>query len=134
MSHEEAKSFAEFWPRYVADHSQRGTRALHAAGTIGSTGLAVALLATGRWRWLPLALATGYGAAWVSHFFIEHNKPATFQHPLWSFIADYKMLALILTGKMQQETIKYSQDGQDTGVHDGRDERDIERGMMSVKR
>ncbi|MDQ1592948.1 MAG: hypothetical protein QOG71_3575 [Pyrinomonadaceae bacterium] len=97
----ELKTFADFWPHYLAEHSHAGTRLLHAAGTITSTALAVALVATNRWRWLPLALVTGYAAAWVSHFFIEHNRPATFKHPLWSFAADYKMVALMLTGKMK---------------------------------
>ena len=97
------KTFAEFWPFYVAEHSRPGTRLLHAAGTVGSTALLVALLATGRWRWLPLALALGYGAAWAGHFFVEHNRPATFKHPLWSFAADYKMVWMMLTGRMARE-------------------------------
>ena len=103
MRQQELKSFAEFWPHYVAEHSRTGTRALHAAGTITSTMLAVALVATGRWRWLPLALVTGYAAAWAGHFLVEHNRPATFRHPLWSFAADYKMVALMLTGRMGGE-------------------------------
>jgi hypothetical protein len=39
----------------------------------------------------------------VRPFPIEKNKPATFEYPLWSFIGDYKMIALMLTGKMNQE-------------------------------
>ncbi|HEX5706356.1 MAG TPA: DUF962 domain-containing protein [Pyrinomonadaceae bacterium] len=97
------RTFGEFWPFYVAEHSRRGTRWLHAAGTLASTTLLVVLLATGRWRWLPLALVVGYAAAWVGHFFIEHNRPATFKHPLWSFAADYKMVALMLMGRMDAE-------------------------------
>jgi hypothetical protein len=97
------RTFGEFWPFYVAEHSRKGTRLLHAAGTLGSTALVVVLLATGRWRWLPLALVVGYAAAWVAHFFVEHNRPATFKHPLWSFAADYKMVALMLAGRMDRE-------------------------------
>ncbi|HYN84290.1 MAG TPA: DUF962 domain-containing protein [Pyrinomonadaceae bacterium] len=103
MAERELKTFAEFWPFYVAEHSRRGTRLLHAAGTLTSTAIFVALLATGRWRWLPLAFIVGYAAAWVSHFFVEHNRPATFKHPLWSFAADYKMVALMLAGRMDAE-------------------------------
>jgi len=33
---------------------------------------------------------------------VEHNRPATFEHPLWSWRADQKM-ALMLTGKMSDE-------------------------------
>jgi hypothetical protein len=96
-------SFSDFWPFYVREHSRPATRLLHAAGTILSTTLIVVLLVMGRWRWLPLALLVGYGFAWVGHFFVEHNRPASFKHPLWSFMGDYKMVALMLTGKMQQE-------------------------------
>jgi hypothetical protein len=109
MTGQEMKSFAEFWPHYVREHSRGGTRALHAAGTIASTTLAVALVTTGRWRWLPAALATGYAAAWVGHFFVEHNRPATFKHPLWSFVADYKMVALMVAGRMDAEVVRARQ-------------------------
>ena len=103
MPEAEMKTFDEFWPFYVREHSRAGTRLLHAAGTITSTALLVFLLATGRWRWLPLVLVVGYAAAWVGHFFVEHNRPATFKHPLWSLAGDYKMVALMLTGRMGRE-------------------------------
>lgn len=103
MTDAELKSFQEFWPYYVREHARPGTRILHAAGTLTSTALVAALLATGRWRWLPLALVPGYTAAWIGHFFIEHNRPATFRHPLWSLAADYKMVALMLAGRMGRE-------------------------------
>ena len=103
MDEHQMKTFAEFWPFYVREHSHAGTRALHAAGTITSITLLIALLATGRWRWLPLVLVVGYAAAWIGHFFVEHNRPATFKHPLWSFMADYKMVALMLAGRMSAE-------------------------------
>ena len=103
MAEQEMKSFAEFWPYYVREHSQPGTRALHYAGTMTGLTCAAALVAKGRWRWLPLAFVPGYAAAWAAHFLIEKNRPATFKHPLWSFLADQKMLALMLAGKMEAE-------------------------------
>lgn len=106
MAESEMKTFAEFWPFYVREHSRPATRALHAAGTLTATALVVALAATGRWRWLPLALVPGYAAAWVSHFFVEHNRPATFKHPLWSLAGDYKMVALMLAGRMDAEVAR----------------------------
>jgi hypothetical protein len=100
---EEYQSFEEFWPYYLSEHSKPETRALHAAGTTVGTACALALIAMGKWRWLPLALVPGYGAAWLSHFLIEKNRPATFQYPLWSFMGDYKMLALMIAGKLDEE-------------------------------
>jgi hypothetical protein len=103
MPESEFKTFEEFWPFYVREHSRAWTRALHALGTLAGTALMVGLAATGRWRWLPLALVPGYAAAWVGHFFVEHNRPATFKHPLWSLVGDYKMVALMLAGRMDEE-------------------------------
>jgi hypothetical protein len=45
------------------------------------------------------SLLAGYGFAWVAHFFVEKNKPATFKYPFWSFIGDHKMYLEILQGK-----------------------------------
>lgn len=103
MAHRDMKSFAEFWPHYVTEHSRPATRALHAAGTMVGLACAVTFLANGRWRLLPFAFIPGYAAAWAGHFFIERNRPATFQHPVWSLMADYKMVGLMLAGRMHEE-------------------------------
>lgn len=97
------KSFGEFWPYYVAEHSQSTTRIMHAVGTTASLACVAALISARRWKLLPLAIVPGYGAAWLAHAFIERNKPATFDYPLWSFIADYKMVGLMIAGKMDTE-------------------------------
>ena len=97
------KSFAEFWPYYVSQHSKAGTRALHLIGTTIGLACAIFFIASGKWWLFPLALIPGYGAAWIGHFFIERNKPATFEYPLWSFIGDYKMIWMMLTGRMGAE-------------------------------
>lgn len=43
---------------------------------------------------MPLA---GYGFAWVGHFMIEKNKPATFKYPFFSLASDFIMFWHILT-------------------------------------
>ena len=97
------RSFAEFWPHYVLAHRHPVTRAFHFAGTLAGWALVVAAIVL-RNAWLVLAaLVVPYGLAWFSHFFVEHNRPATFGHPLWSWWADQKMVALMLAGKMSDE-------------------------------
>ena len=96
-------NFVNFWPEYVRAHSQLGTRAVHLAGTLTGWTLLIAAVALQRWWWIALALVVPYALAWISHFFVEHNRPATFEHPLWSWWADQKMVALMLAGKMSDE-------------------------------
>lgn len=103
MPSNDIKSFREFWPYYVGEHRRRSTRAWHFVGTT----LALLLLATAvamRWWWALLAVPVcGYAFAWLSHLCLERNRPATFRYPLWSLAADFKMWALIASGRMSGE-------------------------------
>ncbi len=105
------RNFEEFWPFYVGEHRRRETRALHYVGTgLGYSALAAALV-TANPMLVPVGLVAGYGPAWVSHFFIEKNRPATFKHPLWSFRGDARMLRLFLTGRMGEEFVRLERAG-----------------------
>ena len=84
-------TYREFWPFYLSEHANATNRRLHFVGTTLALGLVVAAIATSN-PWLLLAaLLSGYGFAWVGHFFIEKNRPATFEYPLWSFVSDWRM-------------------------------------------
>ena len=103
---ERIKSFDEFWPYYVLEHSKKVNRVLHFIGTSAAvTTLGMAAIRR-QPSLIPLALLVGYGPAWVGHFFIENNKPASFKYPLWSFRGDYKMLWFALRGKMAAEVTR----------------------------
>jgi hypothetical protein len=97
------QSFEEFWPFYVTEHSNPLNRALHFVGTTA----AVTCAAAGALTLNPLLLAAapfmGYGPAWIGHFFIEKNRPASFKYPLWSFRADFVMWSKILRRQMGVE-------------------------------
>lgn len=96
-------SFKQFWPFYLGEHRRAGSRYLHYFGTISANLLLVFLLLQQYWLWLPSVLLVGYLPAWIGHFVIEKNRPATFRHPLWSLMGDYKMLFMAITGKLEQE-------------------------------
>jgi hypothetical protein len=96
------RNFEEFWPFYVNQHSKASTRRWHFCATGCATLFFIAAIAI-KWWLLFCAPLFGYGLAWYSHFFIEGNTPASFGHPIWSFICDYKMFILMLTGRMDRE-------------------------------
>ncbi len=100
---ERFKSFGEFWPFYLGEHAKPSTRAFHFLGTLGGVAVFVAALVTRHYWLIPAALVASYGFAWVSHFTIEKNRPATFAYPLWSFLGDWKMLFLAVTGRLPRE-------------------------------
>jgi len=97
------QSFEEFWPHYVHAHRDPRNRALHYAGTTAVLGTVAAATLTLNPAWLLLAPVVGYGPAWVGHFVFEKNKPATFEHPLWSLRGDFKMYLLAVRGRMGAE-------------------------------
>ena len=103
MSNSRYSSFKEFWPFYVAEHSKPGTRWMHLIGTVMGGVVMIYFIIYGPWWLFPLGLIPGYGAAWFAHFVIEKNKPATFRYPLWSFMGDYKMIAMMVTGRIDKE-------------------------------
>jgi hypothetical protein len=95
-------SYQEFWPYYVSEHMEPTTRRLHVFGTtLVLAALAAAVLVDP--LWLLAAPLAGYGFAWAGHFFVEHNRPATFTYPLWSLRADFRMFRLTLLGRMGPE-------------------------------
>jgi hypothetical protein len=96
-------TFAEFWPYYLREHARARTRALHYIGTTLVVLLALAALLSGNWLLLLAMPLAGYFFAWIAHFTVEKNRPATFTYPLWSLGADFKMWWLWLTGRLRPE-------------------------------
>lgn len=94
------RSFSDFYPYYLGEHSNRICRRLHFVGSTLVLATLATAIATGNWWMLLLMPLFGYGFAWVGHFVFEKNKPATFKYPLFSLMADWVMYKDILTGKL----------------------------------
>lgn len=94
-------TFGDFYPFYLGEHANRTCRRLHFAGTSIAAGLLIAAVATQRWWLIAVALVQGYAFAWVGHFFFEHNRPATFKHPWFSLMGDWRLWWDILNGKVR---------------------------------
>ena len=94
------KSFAEFYPYYLSEHSTASCRRMHFLGSTLALVCLVLLLATGQPAYLLYGLLCGYGFAWIGHYVFEKNQPASFKRPLYSFMGDWVMYAQILRGRV----------------------------------
>ncbi|HPI47862.1 MAG TPA: DUF962 domain-containing protein [Hyphomonadaceae bacterium] len=96
---ERYRSFSEFYPFYIHEHSNRTCRRIHVVGSaLVLVVLAVAIVTANPWWLLGMPLI-GYGFAWVGHFFFEKNRPATFKYPLWSLMGDWRMFFETVSGR-----------------------------------
>ena len=96
-------TYHDFWPYYLKEHARPETRAIHYLGTALATLCLLAFVVTGNLWFVPAALVSGYAFAWIGHFFIERNRPATFTYPLWSLFSDFRMAWSWITGRLDQE-------------------------------
>ena len=93
-------SFAEFYPYYLSEHANSTCRRLHFIGTTLVIFILAMTLAKGAWLLLLALPLAGYSFAWVGHFFFEKNRPATFQHPLYSLLGDFVMYRDMILGRV----------------------------------
>lgn len=93
-------SFREFYPFYLGEHQNRTCRRLHFAGSSLALGFIVLAVLRSQPLWLLAALVSVYALAWVGHFAFEKNRPATFRHPLYSFLGDWVMFKDMLIGRI----------------------------------
>ena len=103
MSEKYHKDFGSFYLFYLSQHMRTGTRAVHYFGTwtiLIGTALAFAgpslatsgfLTTNARWFLIPGTMAYMYLTAFISHWTIEKNQPATFVYPWYSVFGDLYM-------------------------------------------
>lgn len=102
-------NYDEFFLHYLRQHRAPRNRLLHACGTGFGIAAVVASFAVGHPWFALLFLPIGYGFAWFGHLVVERNHPATWDYPWWSFLSDFRMLALMLTGRLEPWLAKASE-------------------------
>jgi hypothetical protein len=91
-------SFAAFYPVYISEHANRTSRRLHVIGTaLALCCLLCGLLFDRRLLWAVPFL--GYGFAWLGHYAFERNRPATFRHPMYSLLGDFRLFYEVTSGR-----------------------------------
>ncbi|KHF78861.1 MULTISPECIES: DUF962 domain-containing protein [Acinetobacter] len=94
------KNYDEFYRFYLTEHRSIASRRLHAAGSSIGLYFFSKAIRKRQAKYAVYGLVSGYACAWVGHFFFEHNKPASFKQPLYSFISDWRMLSDITRGRL----------------------------------
>lgn len=90
------QNFSEFYPFYLSQHQNRTCRRLHFLGSLLVLLLIAYVIISAKITLLLLIPVIGYGFAWLGHFIFEKNKPATFEHPIYSLMGDWMMFKDIL--------------------------------------
>lgn len=85
------KSFESFYAYYLNEHSKPLCRAMHYIGSAGVLLGFLLIIYIGAWKYLLVLPFIGYGFAWLGHALFEHNRPATFRYPIYSFLGDWRM-------------------------------------------
>ena len=95
------ENFGEFYAFYLTQHQRPWTRLIHVTATLFALVWAFATALRGAAAWIPFGFVLAYGPAWLSHFFIEKNRPATFRYPFYSLASDFRFVLEIFTGKQR---------------------------------
>lgn len=96
------KSFIEFYPFYLSQHSDIWCRRMHFVGIVLAIISIVIFIFTFNILFLALMPIFGYGCAWIGHFVFEKNTPTMFLQPwyrfaYYSFLSDWKMFKDMIT-------------------------------------
>lgn len=94
------KNYSEFYRFYLTEHRNITSRRLHVVGSSIGLYFWSKAIRQRKAKYLVYGLLSGYACAWVGHFFFEHNKPASFKQPLYSFISDWRMLSDVVRGRL----------------------------------
>src|SRR5690242_12853653 len=93
-------TFRQFYPQeYVPRHSAGACCLLQLLGVPACAARLAAVIVWLRVWWLiVLVPVPGYLLGWPGHLLVP-NRPTFFEHPVWSFLGDWKMIGTIATGR-----------------------------------
>jgi hypothetical protein len=100
--------FEDFWPHYVRLHSKPETQWMHAAATTTSTVLFALAISRKSLFLAAIAPLANHLIAQTSHRLFEKNKSTPWKNQIWHTRAEFKMLKLVLTGKMAAEVDRHA--------------------------
>jgi hypothetical protein len=104
-----------YWNRYLWHHRHPLTRRLHRIGSWTClAGLAAALGGFGV-VWIPVTMTIGYGLAFSGHWFVERNRPLTFENPVRAGLANWVMFVFEMFWDVEAELARLAEDPPDTG-------------------
>lgn len=96
-------TFWDFYPYYLTEHARPINRAMHFVGTTLVIACFIAAIVLGQFKLFILIPLFGYGFAWVGHFVLEKNRPATFKYPFYSLGSDFVMYYHTLTLQINEK-------------------------------
>lgn|SRR5690625_1380625 len=105
---EDFQTFEDFWPYYLQEHSTAPNRRLHQIGTTAALSVLGYGILSRRKRLIAAAPIVGYGFAWVGHFILEKNRPATFKYPVYSLMGDLRLTKLMWRGELDAELERFN--------------------------
>jgi hypothetical protein len=93
--------FADFYPVYLAMHSDPTNRRLHVVGNGLAAGAGVfAIVTLNPWALLAMpALASGL--AYVGHRFFQKNRPGVRDYPIWGTLGSWAMTRDVVLGRLR---------------------------------
>ena len=100
-------SFNDFWPVYLRAHRSRASQAFHLGGLVLSVALAAALVSCGMVFFLVLAIVPAQIGAAIGHKLSPRKERTVEDHPDWAALADLRMCALMLTGRLKREMAQF---------------------------
>jgi hypothetical protein len=95
-----------FYPKYLSFHQNKLNRIFHYCGTLAAVSIFTAAIVLHKPLLFIAVPFCGYGPAWIGHFVIEKNRPATFEYFWLSLFCDFLMCWHMLTGRLSRHLNK----------------------------